>query len=284
MAKLKSIEKKYIEDFLEMESGYILSFSNSEFERFVYDSIGIEIYEGEGYQEYCSKAKKMRQILEEESDIKVAQLLSDLLEHKSYRDSKRADFQSREVTEFDKKLETEVKGIIQKLCKGEVNVMAFPDASSNNEFRAAIVPGPNKTKEYDVFISHASEDKQNFVEPLTNALKEAGINTWYDADQIGWGESIRQSIDKGLINSRFCIVVLSRDFFEKYWAGNYELNAIFQRAALEKNPLILPIRHNVTLAEISQYNLTLPDIKALDSSRDTLEQIVKAMKDKITRI
>ncbi|WP_051656323.1 MULTISPECIES: toll/interleukin-1 receptor domain-containing protein [Exiguobacterium] len=136
-------------------------------------------------------------------------------------------------------------------------------------------------KEYDVFISHASEDKQSFVEPLTKALKDAGIRTWYDADQIGWGESIRQSIDRGLINSRFCIVVLSTDFFKKHWAGTYELNAIFQRMAIEQNSLILPIWHNITIEEISQYNLTLPDIKALNSSIHTLEQIVNAMKDKI---
>ncbi|OZI11277.1 hypothetical protein CEW92_12540 [Bacillaceae bacterium SAS-127] len=130
-------------------------------------------------------------------------------------------------------------------------------------------------------MSHASEDKYNFVEPLTKALKDAGIKTWYDADQIGWGESIRQSIDRGLINSRFCIVVLSTDFFKKPWAGTYELNAIFQRAALEKNSLILPIWHNITIEEISQHNLTLPDIKALNSSIHTLEQIVNAMKIKL---
>ena len=269
VADLKSIEKNYIEDFLEMESGYILDFSNNTFEQFIYDSINIEIYEGKGYEEYCSKANKIRQILKKEPDSKVAQLLEDLVEYKSYRDNKRAERLGEEISEFDKTLEKQVKKIIQRLNKVEVSVTTDPNSSPN--------------KEYDVFISHASEDKYNFVEPLTKALKDAGIKTWYDADQIGWGESIRQSIDRGLINSRFCIVVLSRDFFKKHWAGTYELNAIFQRAALEQNSLILPIWHNITIEEISQHNLTLPDIKALNSSIHTLEQIVNAMKDKIAR-
>lgn len=267
MAELKSIEKNYIEDFLKMESGYVLDFSNNTFERFIYDSINIEIYEGKGYEEYCSKANKMRQILERESNLKVARLLEDLVEYKSYKDKKNAEYFGEEISEFDKKLEQEIKKIIERINKNVEHV----HVRSSLELK----------KEYDVFISHASEDKQSFVEPLTKALKDAGIRTWYDADQIGWGESIRQSIDRGLINSRFCIVVLSTDFFKKHWAGTYELNAIFQRMAIEQNSLILPIWHNITIEEISQYNLTLPDIKALNSSIHTLEQIVNAMKDKI---
>lgn len=268
MASLKSIEKKYIEDFLEMESGYVLDFSNNTFERFIYDSINIKIYEGKGYEENCSKANKIRQILKKEPDSKVAQLLEDLVEHKSYRDNKSAKLFGEEISEFDKKLEQEIKKIIQRIKKVEENTKEAFSFSLD--------------KEYDVFISHASEDKHNFVEPLTNALKDAGIKTWYDADQISWGESIRQSIDKGLINSRFCIVVLSTDFFKKYWAGTYELNAIFQRAVSEKNSLILPIWHNITIEEIGRHNLTLPDIKALNSSIHTLEQIVDAMKVKVS--
>lgn len=264
VADLKSIEKNYIEDFLEMKNGYVLDFNNNSFERFIHDSINIEIYEGKGYEVYSSKANKIRQILKEESNLKVAQLLEDLVEYKSYRDNKRAELYGEEISEFSKNLEREIKEIIQRLKK--------------NEGRIQMKSSLDLDKEYDVFISHASEDKPSFVEPLTKALKDAGIRTWYDADQIGWGESIRQSIDKGLINSRFCIVVLSKDFFGKYWAGNYELNAIFQRAASERNSLILPIWHNIGIEEISKYNLTLPDIKALNSSTDGLEQIVNAVK------
>lgn len=266
MAELKSIEKSYIEDFLEMQSGYVLDFSNNKFERFIYDSINIEIYEGEGYNEYCSKANKIRHILNKESNLQVAKLLEDLVEYKSYNNKKRVEISGEEISVFDKNLEQKVIDIINRLTK-------------NKEKKQ--VNQSTDLKGYDVFISHASEDKKPFVEELTHALKKAGIKTWYDVDQIGWGESIRQSIDRGLINSHFCIVVLSRDFFNKYWAGTYELNAIFQKAALVKNPLILPIWHNITIEEISQYNLTLPDIKALNSSRDTLDQIVSAMKLKL---
>lgn len=268
MADLKSIEKNYIEDYLKMEDGYVLDFSNKEFNRFIYDSINIEIYKGKGYEEDCSKANKMRQILKKESDSKVAQLLEELVKYKSYKANKKAEHFGEEISEFDKDLEQKIKKIIQRMKKSEEKIQETSSFGLN--------------KKYDVFISHASEDKQSFVEPLTKALKDAGIKIWYDTDEIGWGESIRQSIDKGLINSRFCIIVLSTDFFKKHWAGTYELNAIFQRAALEKSSLILPIWHNITVEEISQQNLTLPDIKALNSSIHKIEEIVNEMKVKVS--
>lgn len=131
-------------------------------------------------------------------------------------------------------------------------------------------------KEYDVFISHASEDKNDFVEPLARALQVAGIKTWYDSDQIGWGQSIRQSIDKGLVNSRFCIVVLSPDFLKKYWT-NYELNGIFQKDAISKGSIVLPVWHKVTREEIQQKNLTLTDMLAMNTALHTIEDIVNSL-------
>lgn len=267
MADLKSIEKSYIEDFLEMQDGYVLDFSNASFERFIYSSINIKIYDGIGYEEYCSKANKMRQVLNEEPNSKVAKLLEDLVEYKSYTSQKKDKNAKENISDFDEKLNYEIKNVINRIIK--------------NERTQQVISSNSSSKEYDVFISHASEDKKPFVEELATALKEAGIKTWYDVDQISWGEDIRKSIDKGLINSRFCIVILSKNFFDKYWAGTYELDAIFQKTALTRKILILPIWHNITLDEIGQYNLMLPSIKALNSSSDTLEEIVRAMKIKL---
>src|SRR5262249_18319996 len=56
---------------------------------------------------------------------------------------------------------------------------------------------------YDVFISHASEDKDAFVRPLAKALRSAGIRVWYDEFTLKWGASLRESIDRGLATSRY---------------------------------------------------------------------------------
>ena len=65
------------------------------------------------------------------------------------------------------------------------------------------------SKEYDVFISHASEDKDSVVRPLAIALKNKGINVWYDEFELKIGDSLRRKIDQGLSRSKFGIVVLS---------------------------------------------------------------------------
>ena len=62
---------------------------------------------------------------------------------------------------------------------------------------------------YDVFISHASEDKASFVDELVTELEKLGVRVWYDTSAISWGDSLRSSIDEGLRKSRFGIIVLS---------------------------------------------------------------------------
>lgn len=72
---------------------------------------------------------------------------------------------------------------------------------------------------YDVFISHASEDKDEVVRPLAHALKESGLSVWFDEFELRIGDSLRRKIDRGLANSRFGVIVLSRSFFEKGWTN-----------------------------------------------------------------
>ncbi|MCK9385933.1 MAG: DUF1883 domain-containing protein [Nevskia sp.] len=78
---------------------------------------------------------------------------------------------------------------------------------------------------YDVFISHASEDKEEIVRPLAQALRSEGLRVWYDEFELRIGDSLRRKIDKGLASSRFGLVVLSPSFIAKGWT-NYELDGL----------------------------------------------------------
>jgi hypothetical protein len=73
------------------------------------------------------------------------------------------------------------------------------------------------TKQWDVFISHASEDKDTFVRPLAQALDQLGVKVWYDEFTLRLGDSLSSSIDKGLARSRFGLVVISESFIGKKW-------------------------------------------------------------------
>ncbi|CAK8725647.1 hypothetical protein KKHLCK_17260 [Candidatus Electrothrix laxa] len=126
---------------------------------------------------------------------------------------------------------------------------------------------------WDVFISHASEDKDEFVRPLALALRSYGLTVWYDEFSLSIGQSLSESIDKGLAKSRYGIVVISPNFIAKPWPKR-ELRGLTARDMTEEN-IILPIWHNITKAELLAFSPPLADVLALDSSTHSLTSIVE---------
>lgn len=126
-------------------------------------------------------------------------------------------------------------------------------------------------KKYDVFISHASEDKNEVVRPLAHALAAKNLTVWYDEFELKIGDSLRRKIDKGLANSKFGIVVLSKDFIQKGWT-NYELDGIITKA-VSGEQIVLPIWHNITKKEVIDFSPSLADKLARNTSSYTVEEI-----------
>lgn len=133
--------------------------------------------------------------------------------------------------------------------------------------------------EYDVFISHAYEDKDAVVRPLANALVQHGLRVWYDEFELKIGDSLRRKIDKGLANSRFGIVVLSRDFIKKGWT-NYELDGIISKV-VSGEQVMLPIWHEITKQEIIAYSPSLADKVARNTSSYTIDEIANEIAELI---
>ncbi|MDD4778688.1 MAG: DUF1883 domain-containing protein [Fermentimonas sp.] len=133
--------------------------------------------------------------------------------------------------------------------------------------------------EYDVFVSHASEDKDDVVRPLAEALKSTGLKVWYDEFELKIGDSLRKKIDKGLANSKFGIVVLSKDFFGKGWT-NYELDGIVSRA-VSGEQIILPIWHNITKKELLDFSPSLADKVARSTTTHTIEEIAEEISEMV---
>lgn len=133
--------------------------------------------------------------------------------------------------------------------------------------------------EYDVFISHASEDKEEVVRPLANALVQRGLKVWYDEFELKIGDSLRRKIDRGLANSRFGVVVLSRDFIKKGWT-NYELDGIISKA-VSGEQIMLPIWHEITKQEIIAYSPSLADKVARNTSSYTIDEIANEIAELI---
>ena len=134
-------------------------------------------------------------------------------------------------------------------------------------------------KEYDVFISHASEDKDEVARPLAEALRSNGLSVWYDEFELRIGDSLRRKIDKGIANSNFGIIVISRDFISKGWT-NYELDGLITKA-VNGEQTMLPVWHNVTMREVLDYSPSLVDKVARKTSDFTIEEIADEITDMI---
>jgi len=132
---------------------------------------------------------------------------------------------------------------------------------------------------YDAFICHASEDKESFVRPLAHAMRQVGLNVWYDEFCLGWGDELRRSIDYGLANSKFGVVVLSPAFLEKNWP-QYELDGLFSRQ-IEGEKVLLPIWHNLTKSALQKKHPSLVNIKALNSLVFSIDEIAGELKEKL---
>jgi len=137
----------------------------------------------------------------------------------------------------------------------------------------------NEVRKYDVFISHASEDKDEVVRPLAFALISEGLTVWYDEFEMKIGDSLRRKIDMGLANSRFGIVVLSKDFIRKGWT-NYELDGIITKSVSQEQ-VLLPIWHNLTKKEVIDFSPSLADKLARNTSSFTVEEIASEIAEVI---
>ena len=116
-------------------------------------------------------------------------------------------------------------------------------------------------KTWDVFISYASEDREDVAAPLSNILKAFGLSVWIDQTELKVGDSLRRKIDEGLSCSRYGIVVLSPSFLQKHYT-NVELNGMAQME-VDGKKVILPVWHNVDAEIIRQYSPSLADRVAL---------------------
>lgn len=138
-------------------------------------------------------------------------------------------------------------------------------------------PAQSDGQAYDVFVSHASEDKDDFVSPLANALVAAGLKVWFDEMTLRIGDSLRQKIGKGLANSRVELVVLPPAFIKKGWT-NYELDGIVTRS-VSGEQVLLPIWHNITKQQVMDFSSSIADKVARSTAVHTIDEIVSEIAD-----
>lgn len=183
----------------------------------------------------------------------------------------------KEQQQENKKQQEENKRIQQSYERKIANLNA--QLSIAKSYTNTYAQNKDETAEYDVFVSHAWEDKESFVEEFVAELEKLGLRVWYDKNQMKLGDSMRQKIDMGLKKSRFGIVVLSPAYIKdgKYWTKT-ELDGLFQLESIN-GKTIIPIWHNLQKKEVMAYSPTIAGRLAASTAISTPEEIAKQIKE-----
>jgi hypothetical protein len=134
--------------------------------------------------------------------------------------------------------------------------------------------GEKEDKRWDVFLSHASEDKELVVRQLAHELSQRGLAVWFDEHTLTLGDSLRQKIDEGLALSRYGVVVLSPLFFSKRWPQS-ELDGLVARETAGRK-VILPVWHGLDETDVALYSPLLAGKMAV-STRAGIEKVADAI-------
>jgi hypothetical protein len=118
---------------------------------------------------------------------------------------------------------------------------------------------------WDVFISHASEDRAAVARPLAERLRKRGLRVWLDEQELFVGDSLRRKIDDGLARSRWGVVILSPHFLAKEWP-QAELDSLFSRE-IDGSKVILPVWHQISATELAGKSPLIAARLAVDTKR-----------------
>lgn len=226
---------------------------------------------------------KMRQISNYESD-KARKSKESAELGKKIADKRKK--RSEAYLKLQKEEQNQQKKEIQATKKLQASYEARIDELQQQLAKAAIPPVSKplheSDEEYDVFVSHAWEDKEDFVDEFVEELRKQGLIVWYDTNKLKWGDPIREKIDRGLAKSRYGVVILSPNYIapEKYWT-KAELNGLFQVETIN-GKTILPIWHNLTKKQVTEYSPIIADRKAMNTDSMTPAEIASELKDLFT--
>lgn len=173
----------------------------------------------------------------------------------------------------DEELTSLLDGII--FIPKDMADMCMKKISAKNSVMNYPISNKNEAR-YNFFISYASEEIY-IAQELMKQLQCLGARTWIDKEKIKIGDSIKQSIERGILNSEYAIIILSQNYINKYWT-NTELNAFFELEA-DGYKRILPLIYNLSHEELKRQYILMSDKYYLSINEKNIEEIAKKIID-----
>lgn len=132
------------------------------------------------------------------------------------------------------------------------------------------------------FISHDTRDKAEIALPITVGLQKLMCHVWYDEYSLRVGDSLRESIEKGLKEAKKCVLILSPNFISNGGWTKVEFNSVFTREILEQRSVVLPVWHNVSARQVYEYSPSLVDKVGLNWEQLGEAEVVRKLYNAIS--
>ena len=130
-----------------------------------------------------------------------------------------------------------------------------------------------------IFISYASENKISAAKPLAKSLLNRGFKVWYDEYSLFLGDSLKKTIDRGLTQCDYAVIILSKAFFSKHWTQE-ELDGVVALESQRREKIVLPIMFEITYEDVVRYSPTLAGKKLIHFA-DGIENVVESISESI---
>jgi hypothetical protein len=267
MADLSSIEKSKFEKLFDMNTGYVIDFSNRTLSEFIRENTGIEIYDSKYDYASGSKANRLRAFWQKESNQLVGQLLLNLLEYWMAK----KEIYSTEITASERALYDQCVKVAERLTQNlsvdEGNAVEPISASSDNEL--------------NIYISCSRKD-QAIAKEIGTKLNSNRIKHWYTLRGPLLPVEQTQAVEKAIEKCQVVVVLLTSNYVQDAFCQS-DIN----KAQSAGKPFIVFSVENISFPETlnSLYKQTrdkkttsVIPISAweqpLDKSIDTLIQII----------
>lgn len=191
---------------------------------------------------------------------------------------------SREqVSQWNSSLTNQVKPVIERrmenIQRNQSMSLGYQREEPESAPTASTAAGPvAKHTKFDVFLSHASEDKDTIARPLYEALQSAGVTVWFDEAVLRLGDNLRRKVGDGLARCNYGIITISPSFLSKEWPQR-ELDGLAAREVADGKTILLPIWHEIDKAGIVKRSPTLADRLAAKSTEG-----IPALVEKILQV
>ena len=150
------------------------------------------------------------------------------------------------------------KNEIERLDKFAKRLGLYITLRSTNYFKTKM-----DLEKPKAFISHDSKDKEIIAKRIASGLSSRLCPVWYDEYSLKIGDSLRESIEKGIKEAKKCVLILTPNFLTNLGWSKKEFTSIFTRELVTNEKVILPIWYGVTPKEVYEYSPSLVDTFAL---------------------